>query len=166
MKMSEALLVEFDQEVEKTKKTLRRLPNDPAFKPHAKSMSLGALAAHIAELAGFGETVVTTPTLEFSSSTYKPVPFESAAQLAAVLEEGAVKLRKAMVGLPDSAWDDTWKLIYEGNTIFSGSRFLAYREMFLNHFVHHRAQLGVYLRLKDVPVPGLYGPSADEQWKS
>ncbi len=68
-------------------------------------------------------------------------------------------------GLPDSAWDDNWKLIYEGDSIFSGSRFLAYREMFLNHLVHHRAQLGVYLRLKDVTVPGLYGPSADEQWQ-
>jgi uncharacterized damage-inducible protein DinB len=165
MKLSEALLVEFDQEVEKTKKTLERIPDDSGFKPHAKSMSLGALAAHIAELAGFGETVVTTPMLEFSSSTYKPLPFESAAQLVAVSEEGAAKLRKAMAGLADSAWDDTWRLVYEGNTIFSGSRFLAYREMFLNHLVHHRAQLGVYLRLKDVAVPGIYGPSADEQWK-
>lgn len=165
MKMSEALLAEFDQEVEKTRKTLERIPNEPAFKPHTKSMSLGALAAHIVELAGFGESVVTTSVLEFSSSTYKPLPFESPAQLVGVLEEGAAKLRKAMAGLSDAAWDDPWKLIYEGNTIFSGSRFLAYRELFLNHLVHHRAQLGVYLRLKDVPVPGLYGPSADEAWK-
>jgi len=165
MKMSEALLVEFDQEVEKTKKTLGRIPNDPEFKPHAKSMPLGALAAHIVELVGFGESVVATPMLEFSMSNYKPLPFESPAQLIGVLEEGAVKLRKAMAELPDSAWDDTWKLVFEGNPIFSGSRFLAYREMFLNHLVHHRAQLGMYLRLKDVAVPGIYGPSADEPWK-
>jgi len=164
MSISKALLSEFDQEIEKTKKTLERVPNEPSFKPHAKSMALGALAAHIAELAGFGESVVTTPALEFSSSTYKPLPFESAAQLVRVLEAGAAKVRKALSDMPDSAWDGTWKLVFEGNAIFEGSRFLAYREMFLNHLVHHRAQLGVYLRLKDIPVPGLYGPSADEPW--
>jgi uncharacterized damage-inducible protein DinB len=162
MKISKALMTEFDQEMANTKKTLERLPNAPTFKPHEKSMSLGALAAHIAELAGFGESVVTLPALEFSSGTYKPLPFESAAQLVKVLEEGASRVRKALAGLPDTAWDETWKLIYEGNTIFEGSRFLAYREMFLNHLVHHRAQLGVYLRLKGVPVPAIYGPSADE----
>lgn len=162
MKISEALVAEFDQEIANTKKTLERLPNDPAFKPHEKSMSLGALAAHIAELAGFGESVVTLPALAFSSSTYKPLPFESAAQLVGVLNEGAAKVRTALAGLPEAAWDETWKLSFEGNTIFEGSRFLAYREMFLNHLVHHRAQLGVYLRLKGVAVPGIYGPSADE----
>ena len=165
MNVSKALLSELDREVEKTKKTLERVPNNPGFKPHAKSMALGALAAHIAELAGFGESVVKLPWLEFSSGTYKPLPFESAAQLVGVLDEGAAKVRKALAEMPEAAWDDTWKLIYEGNTIFEGSRLLAYREMFLNHLVHHRAQLGVYLRLNDIPVPGLYGPSADEQWK-
>ena len=165
MKIGEALLVEFDLEMNKTKTTLERVPNEPGFKPHAKSMALGALAAHIAELAGFGESVVKLPSLEFSSGTYKPLPFESAAQLVGVLDEGAAKVRKALAEMPEAAWDDTWKLIYEGNTIFEGSRLLAYREMFLNHLVHHRAQLGVYLRLNDIPVPGLYGPSADEQWK-
>ncbi len=93
MKMSEALLDEFDHEIEKTKKTLERVPDDAGFKPHAKSMSLGALAAHITELAGFGESVVTAPMLEFSSGTYKPLPFESPAQLIGVLDDGAAKLR-------------------------------------------------------------------------
>ena len=162
MKISEALMAEFDQEIANTKKTLERLPNEPTFKPHDKSMSLGALAAHIAELAGFGESVVTLPSLEFSSGTYKPLPFESAAQLVGVLDAGAARVREALANTPEAAWDETWKLIYEGNAIFEGSRFLAYREMFLNHLVHHRAQLGVYLRLKGVPVPAIYGPSADE----
>jgi|SRR5271165_3506206 len=165
MKISDALLAEFDQEIEKTRKTLERVPQDGAFKPHAKSMSLGALAAHVAELAGFGETVLTTPMLEFSSGSYKPVPFESGEQLVKVLDEGAAKVRKALADLPESAWGEMWKLLFEGTTLFEGPRFLAYREMFLNHLVHHRAQLGVYLRLKDIPVPALYGPSADEQWK-
>jgi uncharacterized damage-inducible protein DinB len=162
MKISEALVAEFDREIANTKKTLERVPNNPTFKPHEKSMSLGALAAHIAELAGFGESVVTLPALEFSSGTYKPLPFESGAQLVKVLDEGANKVRAALSATPDSAWDEMWKLSYEGNTIFEGSRFLAYREMFLNHLVHHRAQIGVYLRLNNVAVPGIYGPSADE----
>jgi uncharacterized damage-inducible protein DinB len=162
MDIRKAMLEEFDQEIAKTKTTLERLPTDPTFKPHEKSMSLGALAAHVAELAGFGETVVTTPALDFSAGTYKPVPFESPAQLVKVLEEGAAKVRTALGQAPDAAWEEPWKLSYQGTTIFEGSRFVAYREMFLNHLVHHRAQLGVYLRLKNVAVPGLYGPSADE----
>ena len=162
MKISEALIAEFDQEIAKTKTTLARLPNSPAYKPHAKSMSLGALAAHVVELAGFGETVITTPALDFSSQIYKPLPFESPEQLVKELEHGASKVRQALSGLPNSSWDEPWKLSFEGKPIFEGSRFLAYREMFLNHLVHHRAQLGVYLRLQDIAVPGIYGPSADE----
>jgi uncharacterized damage-inducible protein DinB len=162
MKISEALLLEFEREIANTKKTLERVPNEPGYKPHEKSMSLGALAAHIAELTEFGETVVTTPALDFSSRTYKPLPFESAAQLVGVLDEGAAKVRKALAATSDAAWSEPWKLSFEGHSIFEGSRFLAYREMFLNHLVHHRAQLGVYLRLKGIPVPGIYGPSADE----
>ena len=166
MKISDALLKEFDQEIEKTRKTLERVPQDGSYKPHDKSMSLGALAAHVAELAGFGETVLTTPMLDFSAGTYKPLPFESGAQLVKVLNEGAAKVRKALVDAPDTAWSEPWKLLYQGTPLFEGPRFLAYREMFLNHLVHHRAQLGVYLRLKGVPVPALYGPSADEQWSA
>ena len=162
MKINEALIAEFDQEIAKTKTTLGRVPNQPAFKPHAKSMSLGALAAHIAELAGFGESVVKTPALDFSSGTYKPLPFESAEQLVRVLEEGAARVRSALSQVPEAGWEEPWRLSFEGKPIFEGSRFLAYREMFLNHLVHHRAQLGVYLRLNDVAVPGTYGPSADE----
>ena len=79
------------------------------------------------------------------------------------LDEGAANVRKALAGVPNEAWSEPWKLSFEGNVLFEGSRFLAYREMFLNHLVHHRAQLGVYLRLNSVPVPAIYGPSADEQ---
>ena len=77
-------------------------------------------------------------------------------------DEGAAKVRTALVGLPDEAWKQNWKLAWQGKTIFEGPRFLAYRQMFLNHLVHHRAQLGVYLRLNEQPVPATYGPSADE----
>ena len=163
MSISELLLPEFDEEIKKTRRTLERVPADKAdFAPHAKSMPLGKLAPHVAQLAGFGLSVLTTPEVDFSKGSYKPLPFESAAQLVKVLDEGAAKVRTALVGLPDEAWKQNWKLAWQGKTIFEGPRFLAYRQMFLNHLVHHRAQLGVYLRLNEQPVPATYGPSADE----
>ena len=128
-------------------------------------MLLGKLAPHIAQLASFGLIILTTPELDFSKGSVTPLPFESAAQLVRAFDEGAAKVRAALQATPDGAWKENWKLSFQGKTIFQGSRFLAYREMFLNHIVHHRAQLGVYLRLNGVPVPALYGPSADEPWR-
>ena len=164
MTISEALLPEFDQEMAGTRKTLERVPEKPDFVPHPKSMALGKLTPHVAQLAGFGLTVLETPQLEFSAGSYKPLPFESAAQLIRVFDEGAAKVRRALIGTSNEAWETNWKLLFEGKPLFDGPRFLAYRRMFLNHIVHHRAQLGVYLRLNGVPVPGMYGPSADEPW--
>jgi len=166
MTISEGLLSEFDEEVAKTRKTLERVPADkPEFAPHEKSMPMGKLAAHVAQLTEFGLTVLTAPGLDFASGTYKPLKFESAEQLVKVLDESAAKVRGALANTSDDAWKESWKLAFEGKTIFEKSRFLAYREMFLNHVVHHRAQLGVYLRLNGVPVPSTYGPSADEPFR-
>jgi uncharacterized damage-inducible protein DinB len=163
MPISELLLSEFDEEIKKTRTMLERIPEDKKeFVPHAKSMPLNKLAPHVAQLAGFGLSVLTTPELDFSKGSYKPLPFESARQLVAALDEGAAKVRTALQNTPDEAWTQPWKLSFQGKPIFSGTRFLAYRQMFLNHLVHHRAQLGVYLRLNDRPVPSTYGPSADD----
>jgi uncharacterized damage-inducible protein DinB len=163
MAINELLLAEFDEEIKKTRTTLERVPADkPEFAPHPKSMPLGRLAPHVAQLCGFGLTILTTPEFDFSQGNYKPVPLESAAQLVSILDEGAAETRSALVGLREDAWNDHWKLVMQGKVLFAGSRFLAYREMFLNHLVHHRAQLGIYLRLNDRPVPATYGPSADE----
>jgi hypothetical protein len=162
MTISEALLQEFDQEAIRTRTTLERIPNKPDFRPHAKSMMLAQLAPHVAELADFGFAVLDIDKLDFSASSYTPLPFESGAQLVRVFDAGAAKIRQALINTPDEAWSANWSLLFEGKPIFEGSRFLAYRQMFLNHLIHHRAQLGVYLRLNDVPVPATYGPSADE----
>jgi uncharacterized damage-inducible protein DinB len=163
MSISEFLLPEFDAEMKKTRVALERVPEDKKdFAPHPKSMPLGKLAPHVAQLAGFGLTILTTPELDFSKGSFKPLPFESAAQLVQALDEGAAKVRTALHDTPDAAWKENWKLSFQGKTIFEGSRFLAYRQMFLNHLVHHRAQLGVYLRLNEKPVPATYGPSADD----
>jgi uncharacterized damage-inducible protein DinB len=160
--ISELLLPEFESEMKRTRTILERVPNQPDFAPHAKSMPLGKLAPHIAQLAGFGLTVLTTPELDFSKSSYKPLPFESASQLVQVLDENATKVRAALPGTSDDVWNQNWRLLVQGRQVFTGIRFQAYREMFLNHLVHHRAQLGVYLRLTGQLVPGTYGPSADE----
>jgi uncharacterized damage-inducible protein DinB len=163
MPISELLLSEFDEEMKKTRTTLERVPADKKeFAPHPKSMPLHRLASHVAELSGFGLTVLTTPELDFSKGSIKPLPFGSVAQLVQAFDEGAAKARAALKNTPDEAWTQNWKLSFQGKPIFDGSRFLAYRQMFLNHLVHHRAQLGVYLRLNGKPVPATYGPSADD----
>jgi len=143
--INELLLSEFDEEAKKTRATLERVPINPDFVPHTKSMPLGRLAPHVAELASFGETILTTPSLDFASGSRTRLPFESAEQLVKAFDEGAAKVRTALKNTTDEAWTQDWKLSFQGKPIFSGSRFLAYREMFLNHLVHHRAQLGVYL---------------------
>jgi uncharacterized damage-inducible protein DinB len=160
--ISELLLSEFDEEVKKTRTLLERVPIKADFKPHTKSASLGKLAPHVAELAGFGQTILTTPELDFANHKRTPVAFESSQQLVKTFDEGAAKVRAALKNTPEEAWTQPWKLSFGGRPIFSGSRFLAYRQMFINHLVHHRAQLGVYLRLNDVPLPATYGPSADD----
>jgi uncharacterized damage-inducible protein DinB len=163
MPINELLLLEFDEEIKKTRATLERVPEDKKdFAPHPKSMPLNKLAPHVAQLAGFGLIILTTPELDFSKSSMKPLPFESTAQLVKAFDEGAAQVRTALKNTPEEAWTKPWKLSFSGKPIFSGSRFLAYRQMFLNHLVHHRAQLGVYLRLNGKPVPATYGPSADD----
>jgi hypothetical protein len=162
MTIGELLLSEFDEEMKKTRATLERVPIKAEFAPHPKSMPLGKLAPHVAELAGFGATILTTPELDFAGGGWKKVPFESAEQLVKEFDQRAAQARTALKNTPDDAWTQNWKLSFQGKPIFSGSRFLAYRQMFLNHLVHHRAQLGVYLRLNDTPVPATYGPSADD----
>jgi uncharacterized damage-inducible protein DinB len=163
MPISDLLLQEYDEEVKRSRATLERVPMDKGtFAPHAKSMPLEKLAPHLAQLGGFGLEILTTPELDFAQRTFTRVPFESQAQLVKVLDDGAAKVRAALKATPDSAWTENWKLSAGGKPIFAGSRFLAYRQMFVNHIIHHRAQLGVYLRLNGVAVPATYGPSADD----
>jgi uncharacterized damage-inducible protein DinB len=163
MRISDFLLTEFDAERGKTRKTLERVPAGKGdYAPHTKSMPLGKLAPHIAQLSGFGLTILTEPSLDFAQRKFSPLPFESAAQLVQVFDEGTAAVRNALQNTADEKWNEPWKLSAGPRTIFEGTRFLAFRQMYLNHIVHHRAQLGVYLRLNDEPVPSIYGPSADE----
>lgn len=161
--VNDLLLQELDYEIKKTRTALERVAADKKeFAPHPKSMPLGKLAPHVAQLAEFGITVLTKPGLDFGAGTFVPLQFESADQLVQVFDESARKLRDALQAVSDQAWTASWQLSFQGQPIFQGSRFLAYRAMFLNHLIHHRAQLGVYLRLTGNQVPATYGPSADE----
>ena len=163
MSITALLLPEFDAEMKTTRIMLERVPYDKTgYAPHPKSMRLEKLAPHVAELPAFGLTILTTPELDFSKQTPRErLAFDQAALLKG-FDDGAAKTRTALASLPDSAWQESWKLSFQGKPIFNGERFLAYRQMFLNHLVHHRAQLGVYLRLNDKPLPATYGPSADD----
>jgi len=164
MPISDLLLPEFDAEMKTTRTMLERVPFDKTgFAPHPKSMPLDKLAPHVAELAGFGLTILTTPELDFSAGPSRPRPPFEKEGLLKFFDEGAAKVRDALRKTGDAAWTEPWKLSFQGKTIFAGQRFLAYRQMFLNHLVHHRAQLGVYLRLNDTPLPATYGPSADDR---
>jgi uncharacterized damage-inducible protein DinB len=156
------LLSEFDIEMPKARATLERIPDKPDFAPHERSTKLGKLAPHLAQLAGFGMKILTTPEVDFANTTRPPMP-ENQQQMLEQFDSGAAATREALLAVSDTSWEEQWKLSFNGHVIFTGTRFLAYREMFLNHIVHHRAQLGVYLRLNEVPVPSIYGPSADEQ---
>jgi uncharacterized damage-inducible protein DinB len=164
MPINELLLTELDEEIKKTRTMLERVPEDKMdFAPHPRSMPMNKLAPHVAQLAGFGLTILTTPELDFAKGSIESLPFESVAQLVRAFDEGAAKVRTALKNTPDAAWTQPWKLSFGDKPIFSGTRFLAYRQMFLNHIVHHRAQLGVYLRMNEKPVPSTYGPSADDK---
>ena len=164
MAIGEELLSEFDVEMAKTRKVLERIPADKAaFVPHPKSMSMGKLAAHTAQLTGFGLAVLTSSGLDLVPGSFTPLQFESVGQVVKVLDEGAAKVRVALAATSDDAWSERWRFAVQGKAIHEDSRYVAYRGAFLNHMIHHRAQLGVYLRLNGIPVPATYGPTADEQ---
>ncbi|MBI3697943.1 MAG: DinB family protein [Acidobacteria bacterium] len=163
MKISDALLPEFDQEMGHTRKTLERIPEDKlAWKPHDKSMTLGRLAGHVAELPGFATTTIQTDSLNFSMGEFKPLIATSRRQVLEAFDQKAAEARAAIAGASDEHLMKTWSLEYGGKTLFTLPRVAVLRSMMLNHIIHHRAQLGVYLRLNNVPVPSIYGPSADE----
>lgn len=165
MGLSEELLPEFDLEMASARRLLERIPEDKlAWKPHEKSMTLGRLAGHIAELPGFGAGAIKTDGIDFATrpSGSKPFVAESQRQVLDVFDKKVAEVRAVIAATTDADWAKSWKLSAGDKVFFNGSKTLAMRRMVLSHIIHHRAQLGVYLRLNDVAVPSVYGPSADE----
>jgi uncharacterized damage-inducible protein DinB len=164
MSLTAHLIPELKSELKATRTTLERVPGGHAdFKCHDKSTPLGKLAAHVAQLPSFGSTILTTSKFDFGTAGTKPLVFENLEQILAAFDKLAAQVESDLAATPGAAFEDTWFLSYKDHPIFSGTRFAAYRAMFLNHLIHHRAQLGVYLRLLDAPVPATYGPSADDR---
>jgi uncharacterized damage-inducible protein DinB len=163
MSIAETLLIDFDDEMANTRRTLERIPeNDPQWKPAEKSMPIGRLALHVATLPDFFTAIMTTSELNLATHKFPALVFQSTAHLLSELERSAAEAKRRLAAASDEELKKDWQVFWGERVIAKGPRMLLYRTMFLNHVVHHRAQLGVYLRLLGIPVPGLYGPSADE----
>ena len=166
MKLSDLFLSEFDQEMATARKTLERIPDDKlSWKPHEKSMPLNRLAGHIAELAGWAVPTIEQESLDFrppGQPAFQPTIATSRKQVLEIFDKNREASRRSIAGASDQHLMKNWSLLSAGQTILTMPRFAVLRSFFINHIIHHRAQLGVYLRLNNVPVPSVYGPSADE----
>lgn len=164
MTIAESFLPLFDAEMATTRRVLERTPEDKlTWKPHEKSMSLGRLAGHIAELPGLGLRIVQQEKLVAGAGPNPPLEVSSRLQALQVLEDNAGKTRAAILGASDADLLKNWSLEAQGRTFLTMPRIAALRGFMLHHLIHHRGQFSVYLRLNNVPVPMIYGPSADER---
>jgi uncharacterized damage-inducible protein DinB len=163
MPFSETLLPEFDEEIKNTRKLLECVPDGNFdYKPHPKSMTLGRLATHVAEIPSWTGYTLDLEVLELQPD-FKPTLAASRAELLQILDKGAAEAREKIAAASDEDWGKIWTFKYGGKTIMSMPRSAVMRGTIMNHLIHHRAQLGVYLRLNEVAIPGMYGPSADDQ---
>lgn len=166
MGINQAFLGELDHEAATTRKMLERVPMDKlAWKPHDKSMSMGQLATHVAQLPGFAPFVMTTPEFDLAAPgrNNTPAEFKTNKELVEFFDGNVKQMRDALTAATDEALRETWSLRKGEQVIFTLPRAGVMRSMILSHLIHHRGQLSVYLRLNSVPVPSIYGPSADEQ---
>jgi uncharacterized damage-inducible protein DinB len=162
MAISEMLLPEYDEEMKNTRKMLERVPEDKLdYKPHEKSMALGRLASHIAELPGWAAHTLQTEVLELQAGQ-QPYLATSSEQLLRDFDKNVAEGRRLIANATDADFAKIWTFKYAGQTVFSMPRVAVVRSVVMNHMIHHRAQLSVYLRLNEVEIPGMYGPSADE----
>ena len=161
MSVIEALVQELEQEAQTTKRVLERVPGHRlGWKPHEKSMSLGQLALHVATIPGFlAEAAVNSP---FQVPGFVQPSAESSAELLPALEQSVAKAKEILGGMKDSQLADSWRAVDGDKEILVIPVGAVLRTIMLNHWYHHRGQLSVYLRELDVPVPSIYGPSADE----
>ncbi len=163
MSLSDAFIAELQQEAAVTRKCLERIPETTFdWKPHEKSMSMSRLATHVAEMVGWVKDTVEKPELDFAAMDYKPFAPETTAELVEYFDKQYADASESLKNTSDETMMENWKLRNGEEIYFDMPRIQVLRGMVFNHIVHHRGQLSVYLRLNDIPVPALYGPSADE----
>lgn len=166
MTIAEILMQDFDHEITSTRTTLERIPEEkPDYKPHEKSMAMGKLAMHVATMPLFGKYILTTPGMDLADSKlpHPDLTYTTREHLLKSFDESAAAAREALAASSDEDLRANWRFSFGDKVISNMPRSATYRGMFFNHMIHHRAQLGVYLRLNDVPVPATYGPSADDK---
>ena len=163
MSLNESLLQELQQEAQSTRKMLERVPDDKfGWKPHEKSMTLGQLAAHIADIPNWVPVTVDQDELDFNSKDYVPPKADSSKELVKMFDEAMAKAVECLKKADDKTLMGNWKM-RSGDTVYFEMPKLAVLRMFVfSHNSHHRGQLSVYLRINDVPLPQVYGPTADE----
>jgi uncharacterized damage-inducible protein DinB len=165
MPIADILLPEFDHEMAGTRRMLERVPEaDADWRPHPRSTTLGDLAAHIARIAKWGRYIFERPELDLgapANAELATARFAGTPDLLQQFDRNVAETRAALAGTPDDAMRAVWTLRAGPRTIFSLPRAGAFRGFTLSHLIHHRGQLSVYLRLRDVPLPSLYGPTAD-----
>ena len=165
MSIAQSLLPEFDHEMATTRSLLERVPEaSAAWKPHPKSTSLGDLAAHVVSLSGWASAILTLPELDLNppgGPGFTPPTFGTTEALLRQFDENVRGARATIAATSDQDMMVSWSLKNAGHAIFSMPRIAVFRSFMMNHVIHHRGQLSVYLRLNDVPLPSIYGPTAD-----
>ena len=166
MPIIDFLLPEYDQEMANTRKMLSAIPDNRLdFKPHAKSFTMKDLATHLATIPEWTADTIEKSEFDFAPAgqpPYQPPDLKSQKEILEVFDRGVAKGRAALAGAGDEAFMQPWSLLQTGKVLFTMPRIAVVRSFVMNHAIHHRAQLGVYLRLVDQPVPGMYGPTADD----
>jgi uncharacterized damage-inducible protein DinB len=165
MDIQKELIAEYDRELVLTRKMLDAIPVDAdlTWKANPKSMTLGRLAAHVAETAGaWGVDTLSKDGLNFDMGSYKPWQPASKAEILEKFDTDTSNVKQIFLRLDPAKWDDNWKMTADDQVWIDDSRYAVYRTWVINHLVHHRAQLGRDLRTLGAPIPGMYGPSADE----
>ena len=166
MTYAETILPEFDQEMAQTRKVLERVPEDKLdWRAHPKSNTIGWNAIHLAEMPGWVEATLTKPSLDIAppgGERYQSPKLTSCAAILDLFDRNVASARKVISGVRDEAMRESWSLLQGGKPLLTMPRAAVIRGLVLNHIIHHRAILCVYLRLNDIPVPGMYGPSGDE----
>ena len=163
MAMTESVLPEYDHEVAITRRVIERVnPEQLGWSPHGRSMTLGRLASHVVEIPAWGQTILHDAEFDMGAGETGPRNLTSVTDMLAQFDETVKKVRARIGTMTDAEWRGTWTFKNRGTVVFTMPRFAAFRGWVMNHMIHHRGQLSVYLRQTGSMVPGIYGPSADE----